>query len=39
MFPLNFFKTFNLASKYMLKVNNRNTRTKYEICLKLIEKL
>ena len=25
----------NPASNYMLKVNNRNTRTRYEICSKL----
>ena len=38
MFPLDFFTTFNLASNYMLKGNNRNTRIKYEICSKLTEK-
>ena len=40
---LRFFKSFstaifrktNLAGNYMLKVNNRNTRTRCEICSKL----
>ena len=26
---------FSIAGNYMFKVNNRNTRTRYEICSKL----
>ena len=32
-------KTSNPACVYMLKVNNRNTRTRYEICSKLTIKI
>ena len=29
------YQDYNLASSYMFKFNNRNTRTRCEICLKL----
>ena len=31
----NYKETVNLAGNYMFKVNNRNTRTRCEICSKL----
>ena len=33
------FKRENPAGNYMLKVNNRSTRTRYEICSKLAIKM
>ena len=35
LFKLRFICNFNPASNYMFKVNNRNTRTRCEICSKL----
>ena len=36
--PWKYLKTTNPAGNYMFKVNNRNTRTRFEICLKLTRK-
>ena len=36
--PESILKTTNPAGNYMFKVNNRNTRTRFEICLKLTRK-
>ena len=38
MSPESILKTTNPAGNYMFKVNNRNTRTRFEICLKLTRK-